>query len=112
MISVKLSFCFYGTQLISAGEVTSPVYATKMVLMPCVPPVGTMLSLLESKAVSSIAGWCNGPVRFVFWDESDPGVMTVHFRDENDGKPMDYLETQWFINQLKQVGWSCEQEGD
>jgi hypothetical protein len=112
MTSVKLTFCFYGTQLIAANQVKTPVYATKIVSMPCVPPVGTMLSLIESKAVSSIAGWGNGPVAFVSWEESDPDVMVVHFRSEDDGEPMDYLETQWFINQLKQVGWSCDQEGD
>jgi hypothetical protein len=115
MIKARLWFCFFGTQLIEAEPVRSALYATKIVSMPCLPPVGTRLGLIESAAVSEIAGWCNGPIASVRWEEHEPHLFQIHFAVESaepKEPPMDYLETQWLINELREVGWSCDQEGD
>jgi hypothetical protein len=110
-MDVNVSLVFYGTQLIDGKPEKCPVFLKKKVRMPCLPPVGARLSFIESKAMSVTAGIGGVAVRFVTWDESEPEVFQINC-DYKQEQSLDYLDTQWLINEMGQVGWACDQEGD
>jgi hypothetical protein len=113
-MKVNIELCVYGTVRIRGTEQKSAVYFTKNVEMPALPAVGTRLLFLESQEMRETS-FLSGTVKFISWDECEPDLFCVNAESSgshSEESRMDYLDTSWFIKQMKQIGWFCDQEGD
>lgn len=109
--NVTLELCLHGTVLVDGQEVKSPIYMSKSVTMPFSPFVGMDIWMISTEKFESGGGRLVGRVKFVSWDESQPTVIKAHMLFDGDNTH-DYLDTRWIINEMRFMGWQCDDEGD